>query len=54
MIGISPTFSMQLHPNGNSLVERSIQNVKNCLHHAMNKFGRKWTSFFTVHNMGVK
>ena len=42
MLGVSPRFSTPFHPEGNGLAERHIQNVKNCLHHAITAFGNKW------------
>src|ERR1043165_6915063 len=42
IFGVSPRFSSPLRPLGNGLAERMVQNVKNCLHHVLIKFGHEW------------
>ena len=42
MFGCSPRFSTPLHPEGNSLVERTNQNIKKILHHVCKDHPKQW------------
>ncbi|GFX56134.1 retrovirus-related Pol polyprotein from transposon opus [Trichonephila clavipes] len=42
ILGACPRFSTPYHPEGNGLIERWNQTLKNMLHHIIRKEGRSW------------